>query len=122
MKKTINIAVDAMGGDNSPSKVIEGISIHHQNSRETNYKIFGNEKLINPLILKNKLPSNNIEIIHTEKIVENEDSALSAAKKGKDTSLWLAIDSLKTGSVDTVFEDDVKKHLDDVEASLNQFT
>ena len=38
------------------------------------------------------------------------------------SALMFAIDSLKTGSVDTVFEDDVKKHLDDVEASLNQFT
>ena len=102
MKKTITIAVDAMGGDDSPNKVIEGVSIHHQNSKEINYKIFGNEKLINPLILKNKLPSNNIEIIHTEKIVENEDSALSAAKKGKDTSLWLAIDSLKNNLTDGI--------------------
>ena len=51
-----------MGGDNSPNKVIEGISIHHQNSKEINYKIFGDEKLINPLISKNNLPSNNIDI------------------------------------------------------------
>ena len=102
MKKTITIAVDAMGGDNSPKKIIDGISIHYQNSKETNYKIFGDEKLINPLILKNKLPSKNIEIIHTDKVVENEDSALSAAKRGKDTSLWLAIDSLKNNLTDGI--------------------
>ena len=43
MKKTITIAVDAMGGDNSPKKIIDGISIHYQNSKETNYKIFGDD-------------------------------------------------------------------------------
>ena len=42
MNNPIIIAVDAMGGDNSPSKVIEGISIHFKNSKDINYKIFGN--------------------------------------------------------------------------------
>ena len=95
MNKPITIAVDAMGGDNSPYKVIEGISIHHKDSKDTIYKIFGNEKLINPHIVKYQIPKNNIEITHTEKIVENEDSALTAAKKGKDTSLWLSVNSVK---------------------------
>ncbi len=102
MIKPITIAVDAMGGDNSPYKVIKGIGIHHKNSKETNYKIFGDEKLIKPLIDKNNIPIKNIEIIHTDKIVKNEDSALSAAKKGKDTSLWLAIDSLKNNISDGI--------------------
>ena len=42
MNKPITIAVDAMGGDNSPNKVIEGISIHSSNSEDVNYIIFGN--------------------------------------------------------------------------------
>jgi len=54
MNNPIIIAVDAMGGDNSPSKVIEGISIHFKNSKDINYKIFGNEKLINPLLINIK--------------------------------------------------------------------
>ena len=33
MKKLITIAVDAMGGDNSPQKIIDGIEHHHQNSK-----------------------------------------------------------------------------------------
>ena len=37
----ITIAIDAMGGDNSPQKVIEGISIHSKKSTNVNYKIFG---------------------------------------------------------------------------------
>ena len=49
MNKSIVIAIDAMGGDDSPNKVIKGISIHHKTSNETNYKIFGNEKFIYPL-------------------------------------------------------------------------
>ena len=95
MKYPIIIAVDAMGGDNSPNKVIEGISLHSKSSDNVNYKIFGNIDLINPLIDKYKISTERISLIHTDKLVEGEDTALSAAKKGKDTSLWLAVESLK---------------------------
>ena len=95
MNNPIIIAVDAMGGDNSPSKVIEGISIHSKSTNNVNYKIFGNINLINPLIDKYKIPSERFNLNHTDKFVEGEDTALSAAKRGKNTSLWLAVESLK---------------------------
>ncbi len=95
MNNPIIIAVDAMGGDNSPSKIIEGIGIHSKVSKNIKYKVFGNIDLINPLIEKYKISNDIIEITHTNKIVEGEDTALSAAKKGKDTSLWLAIEAIK---------------------------
>ena len=62
--------------------------------------IFGNEKLINPLIKKYKINSDKYKIIHTEKIIEDTDTALGAAKKVKDTSLWLAMESLKNRDKD----------------------
>ena len=100
MNNPISIAVDAMGGDDSPNKVIEGISIHSNSSKDVNYKIFGDENLINPLITKYNISSNRVKIYHTSKFVHGEDSALSAAKKGKDTSLWLSIECLKNNEAD----------------------
>ena len=102
MTDHITIAIDAMGGENSPDKTIEGISHHLINSDNSFYLIFGNEKLINPLIKKYKINSDKYKIIHTEKIIEDTDTALGAAKKGKDTSLWLAMESLKKGESDCV--------------------
>ena len=102
MTDHITIAIDAMGGENSPDKTIEGISHHLKNSENLFYLIFGNEKLINPLIKKYKINSDKYKIIHTEKIIEDTDTALGAAKKGKDTSLWLAMESLKKGESDCV--------------------
>ena len=102
MTDHITIAIDAMGGENSPDKTIEGISHHLKNSDNSFYFIFGNEKLINPLIKKYKINSDKYKIIHTEKIIEDTDTALGAAKKGKDTSLWLAMESLKKGESDCV--------------------
>ena len=102
MTDHITIAIDAMGGENSPDKTIEGISHHLKSSNNIFYLIFGNEKLINPLIKKYKINSDKYKIIHTEKIIEDTDTALGAAKKGKDTSLWLAMESLKKGESDCV--------------------
>ena len=45
MKKMITIAVDAMGGDNSPLKIIDGIELHHKKSKNVFYKIFGNKNI-----------------------------------------------------------------------------
>ena len=102
MTDHITIAIDAMGGENSPDKTIEGISHHLKNSDNSFYLIFGNEKLINPLIKKYKINSDKYKIIHTEEIIEDTDTALGAAKKGKNTSLWLAMESLKKGESDCV--------------------
>ena len=95
MINPIIIAIDAMGGDNSPTKVIEGISLHSKNSQGVNYKIFGKKDLIIPLLSKYEIPNERLNLIHTDSIVEGGDTALSAAKRGKNTSLWLAVESLK---------------------------
>ena len=102
MTKPITIAVDAMGGENSPLKIIEGISIHSRKSDESFYNIFGNENQINPLLKKYAVNTNKYKLFHTNNFIEDTDTALGAAKKGKDTSLWLALESLKNNESDSV--------------------
>ena len=102
MINQINIAVDAMGGDNAPKKIIEGIKIHSKTSENVNYKLFGNKDIINQLLSEHNISKNRIEITHTTNVVEDTDTPLSGAKKGKDTSLWLAIDSLKNNETDAI--------------------
>ena len=97
----IKIAVDAMGGDNSPKKVIDGIIHNHKSDKNNFYKIFGDKKKIENLI-NSKIDQNNFEIINTLNKVDSEDSPLEAAKKGKDTSMWLAVESVKNKSCDIV--------------------
>ena len=101
MSKLIKIAVDAMGGDNSPKKVIDGIIHNHQKNDKILFKIFGNKKEIEKLTEK-KIHSKNLEIIHTENLVLSTDSPLEAAKRGKDTSMWLAIESVKNKEADII--------------------
>jgi len=101
MNKVIIIAVDAMGGDGSPKKVIDGIIHHYQSNKNTHYQIFGNKKVIENLI-SNNLDKNSFEIINTTEVVVGTDTPLGAAKKGKNTSMWLAVESVKNKKADIV--------------------
>jgi len=101
MNKVIKIAVDAMGGDGSPKKVIDGIVHHYQSNKDTFYQIFGNkDQIIN--LINEKILKTSFEIIHTTDIVKGTDSPLEGAKRGKNTSMWLAIESVKKKNSDIV--------------------
>ncbi len=101
MSELIKIAVDAMGGDGSPKKIIDGIILNHQSNKKNFFKIFGDKKKISEIITS-KISNDFYEIIHTENKVESTDSPLEGAKRGKDTSMWLAIQSVKNKETDIV--------------------
>ncbi|MDA9598187.1 phosphate acyltransferase PlsX [bacterium] len=101
MTDLIKIAVDAMGGDNSPNKIVDGIVHNHNQNKNLFYKIFGDEKMISKLI-GNKIKNDFYEIIHTNDVVKSTDSPLEGAKRGKNTSMWLSIESVKNKETDIV--------------------
>ena len=101
MNKIIKIAVDAMGGDGSPKKIIDGIIHHFKINKNSFYQIFGDKDKILPHI-KSNLSDSSFEIIHTIDVVKGTDSPLEGAKRGKNTSMWLAIQSVKEKKSDVV--------------------
>ena len=101
MTKLIKIAVDAMGGDNSPKKIIDGIIHNNKKNKENFFKIFGNkDEILNHL--GNKINENFYEIVNTNDVVKSTDSPLESAKRGKKTSMWLSIESVKNKETDIV--------------------
>ena len=101
MHDLIKIAVDAMGGDGSPKKIIDGIIHNHKHNKENFFKIFGKKDIIEN-DLNSKIDKKFYEVIDTENAVKSTDSPLEAAKRGKDTSMWLAIESVKKKESDIV--------------------
>jgi len=102
MKKIITIAVDAMGGDNAPEKIIDGIELHQKKTNDVFYKIFGDKNIIDSAIKKKSIDKNIVEIVHADEKIKGEDSAFAAVKRGKNTSMWLAIESVKNNLSDIV--------------------
>ena len=100
MTKILNIAVDAMGGEGSPKKTIDGIIHHSKSTKNINYNIFGNKKEIDDLI--KDLNENSFKVFDTKDKILDTDSPLSAARKGKNSSMWKAIESVKLKESDTV--------------------
>ena len=93
MNKKITIAIDAMGGDNSPDKTIEGLNLFLKNTKESDYLInlFGDEIKIKEKLKKYKILSNVVNIIHTKSVVSDEETPLTAIKNSKNTCYVLSI-------------------------------
>ena len=99
MTEKIKIAVDAMGGENSPKKVVDGILENYKSNKDVIYNIFGDEEKVKSLLPRN-FDNKIFNITNTKNKILDTDSPLSAAKKGKDTSMWLTIESVKNNESD----------------------
>ena len=86
MLKKITIAIDAMGGDNSPDKVINGVYLFlkkNNNKKDFVINLFGDEKKINEKLKKYKISSNYVIVTHTSSIVSDEETPITAVKNSK---------------------------------------
>ncbi len=103
MSKKISIAIDAMGGDNSPDKTIEGIKFFLDKYKSKNdfvINIFGKEDLIKTTIKKYNINSTSIEIFDSQTVVSDEETPLTAVKNSKNTSMWNCIKHQLDGKSD----------------------
>ena len=54
MLNKVKIAIDAMGGENSPRKIIEGIEISLKSNQENFFYLYGERELLEKEIYKKK--------------------------------------------------------------------
>ena len=102
MEKKITIAIDAMGGDNSPEKTIKGVRLFLNNNKANDFtlNLFGDEKKIIQKLIKYKISREQINIYHTDSVVSDEETPLAAIKNSKNTSMWNCIKSQVDGLSD----------------------
>jgi len=90
-----------MGGDNAPYSVISGADIYRGLSPHIDMVFFGDEARIRPLLQQTR-NLKQAEIIHTIDAVSPDDTASQAVRRGKTTSMWLAISAVADGMADAV--------------------
>jgi len=103
MPKIISIAIDAMGGDNSPDKTIKGVQIFlEQNKSNEDFilNIFGKANEINAKLKKYNINSNFINIIDSDKIISDDETPMTAVKNSKNSSMWNCIQHQLEGKSD----------------------
>lgn len=87
------IAIDAMGGDNAPKAVMEGIAALGA-QRGLRYIIFGDQKKLEGYVSLLNAKNIYFEIRHTEAYVTSEMEVMAALKVGKTSSMGLALSSV----------------------------
>ena len=100
MTKKVIIAIDAMGGENSPKKIIDGINIFLNKNNNATFYLFGKSEQIKNVIGSKKNIISRSEIIDCSESIKDTESPLFAAKRGKETSMWKTIESQKNKLTD----------------------
>ena len=75
--RQITIAVDAMGGENSPFKILKGSEIFLMHNKNVNLLFFGNSKKIEDIIKKNNLNLSNYEIFTGQGLLKTNSNSLT---------------------------------------------
>ena len=92
----LNIAVDAMGGDDAPQMAIEGVARAAKIS-DAHFLVFGDEEKLRPFVEREPNLMDSITIIHTPDVVSSEDKPSQAVRRGRGSSMGLAIKAVKEG-------------------------
>jgi len=92
------IAVDAMGGDHAPAVGIEG-AVQAAAQFGIPVVLVGHKDRIQTLLEKHDTSGASIEVIHASEVITMEDSAATAARKKKDSSIRVAARLMRDSDV-----------------------
>jgi phosphate acyltransferase len=95
------IAVDGMGGDNSPKCIVEGV-IKAIENKDLKIIIVGKEKLLYEELNKYEYDKDKIQVINAEEIIEVNEHPVMAIRKKKDSSLRVVLELVKDKKADAV--------------------
>jgi len=96
MMKETRIAVDAMGGDGGPKIIMPSVKEFLLENRSVKIDVYGDEKILSKYLnIFDKNISKNLTIIHTDEKVLSEDSPSHALRHKKNSSMSMAIKSVK---------------------------
>ena len=97
MAKNLTISLDAMGGDLGPAAVIPGAAMALEEKSNIEFLFFGDEAKIKPYMDQYPQLHGRAKIVHTSQSVSNEEKPSVALRSGRQSSMRLAIDSVKQG-------------------------
>ena len=103
MEKKITIAIDAMGGEDAPKKNIDGLNIFLRKNKSNNdfvIHLYGDKNILEKEISNLNISKELVRVIHTESVVSDEESPLTAIKNSKNTSMWNSVQAQINGGAD----------------------
>lgn len=100
MAEFINVAVDAMGGDNAPVEIVKGVvDAVHENDHVKVY-LTGQEEVVRKELEKYTYPEAQIEVVNATEVIETAEPPVMAIRRKKDSSIVKALNLVKDGTCD----------------------
>jgi len=91
------IALDAMGGDFGPSVVIPGAALSLERQPNADFILFGNETRIREALGAHPALAKRTRVVHTDFVIASDEKPSQAMRRGKGSSMWLALEAVKNG-------------------------
>ncbi|NQV99453.1 MAG: phosphate acyltransferase PlsX [Rhodospirillales bacterium] len=97
MPEQLTLSIDAMGGDNAPDMVVEGIQVVLKKHPNLRFLLFGDESLLKQSLLNYPTAAAACEVRHTPDVITNEAKVAQALRAGRNSSMRLAINAVGAG-------------------------
>lgn len=97
MAQPRTVALDAMGGDHGPDVVIPGAALSLVRHPGLSFVLCGDEARIAPVLESHPALAAKSRIVHTTQVVAMDEKPSQALRRGKGSSMWLALDAVRTG-------------------------
>lgn len=95
----MKIAVDAMGGDNAPKAIIEGVEQARDQYKDLEFQLYGDPAKVKPLIQNEE----RLTLVETTEEISMGEEPVRAIRKKKDSSIVRAAKAVKDGEADAFF-------------------
>ncbi len=94
------IALDAMGGDHGPEVIVPGAALALVRHPNIQFLLCGDEAAISPVLASHPELAAKSRIVHTTTVVKSDEKPSQALRRGKGTSMWLALEAVQKGEAE----------------------
>jgi len=100
MTSSRTLALDAMGGDHGPSVTIAGAALSAVRHPAISFVLCGDEGAIAAEVARHPALAGRTRTVHTDRTIAMDEKPSQALRRGKGTSMWLALDAVQSGEAD----------------------
>ncbi len=100
MPEYVNVALDAMGGDNAPSEIIKGAVQALAENKELKVFLVGQQRVIEDELKAYDYDGERLQIVDAAEIIETAEPPVMAIRKKKDSSIVKAMNMVKNKECD----------------------
>lgn len=102
MEEIVNVALDAMGGDNAPGEIVKGAVEAVNECKNVKVYLVGREAAVKEQLQKYTYDPMQIEVVNAEEVIDTSEPPVMAIRKKKDSSIVRSQQMVKAGTCDAM--------------------